>query len=179
MQRHHFLPPSVPWYRVSSSCGHGFVSNICSPELVSKSYSLREVSGRNHLLAGFLSFCVTAQLVSTVLFIHKLRGIEHLREILDIIAYERAMNVIVLFTDSAIAVSLILLLRRHRCGSKRGDGVIRRLVMFTIGTGLITGVMAILAFITAEALPQTFIYLIIDFCMAKRKSMIATDIPRI
>ncbi|KAL5528070.1 hypothetical protein ACEPAF_7206 [Sanghuangporus sanghuang] len=108
---------------------------------------------RNYFLTGFLAFAVITQLASTVLFIHKLRDFEHLSQLLNIIAYERAMNIIAVCTDTIIALSLIWLLWRYRSGFKRTDGIIRKLVAFTIGTGLITGVMAMVAFVTAQLLP--------------------------
>ncbi|KAL5524124.1 hypothetical protein ACEPAG_8297 [Sanghuangporus baumii] len=118
----------------------------------------------NYFLTGFLAFAVIAQLATTVLFIHKLRDFSRLSQVLNIIAYERAMNIIAVCTDMVIALSLIWLLSRYRSGFRRTDGIIRKLVAFTIGTGLITGVMAMVAFVTAQLLPQT-IFAVYYNCM--------------
>ena len=128
------------------------------------------VSDGNYFLTGFLGSAVIAQLVLTIIFLHKLSNFDQLAQLSTILNFERAMNIIVLFTDTVIAVVLIWLLWRRRSGFKKTEGIIRKLVAFTIGTGLITGVMAIVAFIAAQTAPQTFVYLLIDFCMAKRAS---------
>ncbi|KAL5524127.1 hypothetical protein ACEPAG_8300 [Sanghuangporus baumii] len=125
------------------------------------------LSNQNYFLTGFLACSVIAQLVLTILFLHKLRNFDQLSQLSTILDFERAMNILVLFTDTAIALTLIWLLWRRRSGFKKTEGIIRKLVAFTVGTGLITGVMAIVAFIAAQTLPQTFIYLLIDYCMAK------------
>ena len=127
------------------------------------------MSESNYFITGGLAFLVIAQLVVTVVYISKTRSFQHLEQLVTIVKYERAMNVIVLITDTAIALVLIYLLWNRRSGFKKTESIIKRLVAFTIGTGLITSIMAIVAFVAAEALPNSFIYLLIDFCMAKRK----------
>lgn len=131
------------------------------------------MSNGNYYLTGFLAFTVLAQLIVTVVFLHKLRDMEHLDQLLTVVDYERAMNIIVLFTDTVIAVALIWLLWRRRSGFKKTESLIKKLVMFSIGTGLITGICAIIAFVSAQVAPQTFIYLLINFCMAKRELRIS------
>ncbi|KAL5506934.1 hypothetical protein ACEPAH_6390 [Sanghuangporus vaninii] len=125
------------------------------------------LSNNNYFLTGFLACSVIAQLVLTIIFLHKLRNFDQLSQLSTILGFERAMNILVLFTDTVIALTLIWLLWRRRSGFKKTEGIIRKLVAFTIGTGLITGVMAIVAFIAAQTAPQTFVYLLIDYCMAK------------
>ncbi|KAL5528067.1 hypothetical protein ACEPAF_7203 [Sanghuangporus sanghuang] len=125
------------------------------------------LSNNNYFLTGFLACTVIAQLVLTIIFLHKLRNFDQLSQLSTILDFERAMNILVLFTDTVIALTLIWLLWRRRSGFKKTEGIIRKLVAFTVGTGLITGVMAIVAFIAAQTAPETFIYLLIDYCMAK------------
>ncbi|KAL5524130.1 hypothetical protein ACEPAG_8303 [Sanghuangporus baumii] len=125
------------------------------------------LSNSNYFVTGGLGFLVAAQLISTVVYISKTRSLQHLAQLVTIVRYERAMNVIVLITDTAIALVLIYLLWSRRSGFKKTESIINRLVAFTIGTGLITSIMAIVAFVAAETLPNSFIYLLIDFCMAK------------
>ena len=127
------------------------------------------MSEGSYILTGSLAFLVFAQLVITAVYISKTRTFQHLEQLVTIVRYERAMNVIVLITDTAIALVLIYLLWNRRSGFKKTESIIKRLVAFTIGTGLITSIMAIVAFVAAEALPNSFIYLLIDFCMAKRR----------
>ncbi|KAL5506928.1 hypothetical protein ACEPAH_6384 [Sanghuangporus vaninii] len=121
------------------------------------------LSNQNYFLAGVLALLGVVQLVYGSVYMH----LVHVRPLSTTIKFERAMNVLVFVTDTAIALVIVTLLWRCRSGFKRTEGIIKRLVALTIGTGLITVVLAILALIVAEVLPDTFIYLIIDFCISK------------
>ncbi|KAL5524135.1 hypothetical protein ACEPAG_8308 [Sanghuangporus baumii] len=143
---------SAPFSPVIIALVHGFY--------VMRAFSL---SNQNYLLAGTLTLLSVVQLAYGSVYIH----LVHVRPLSTTIKFERAMNVLVFVTDIAIALAIVILLRRRRSGFRRTEGLIKRLVALTIGTSLITGVMAILAFIVAEVLPNTLIYLIIDFCISK------------
>ena len=50
-----------------------------------------------------------------------------------------------IFTDVSLAISLMSFLRRQRSAVKRTESVIQRLVVYTIGTGFITGACALVS----------------------------------
>ena len=77
------------------------------------------------------------------------------------------MNCITVFTDSLLAVVIIWLLWRSRSGIKKTDSVVNRLIMYTIGSGLVTALWTVVALIGAEVAPQTFIYLLVDLVIPK------------
>ncbi|KAL5484814.1 hypothetical protein ACEPAI_7456 [Sanghuangporus weigelae] len=143
---------SAPFSPVIVALIHGFY--------VMRAFNL---SNQNYLLAGALALLSVVQLVYASVYMH----LVHVRPLSTTIKFERAMNVLVFITDISIALAIVILLWRRRSGFKRTEGLIKRLVALTIGTSLITGVMAILALVVAEVLPNTFIYLIIDFCISK------------
>lgn len=70
----------------------------------------------------------------------KLKTYARLTEIFDL---SRAINVTNAVTDVAIAFALIFLLQRSRTGFKRSDNIINRLILFSLNTGLLTGLDAI------------------------------------
>ncbi|OCB89725.1 hypothetical protein A7U60_g3073 [Sanghuangporus baumii] len=55
----------------------------------------------------------------------------------------------------------------YRPEFKKTERIITRLVAFTIGTGLITSVVAFVAFVSAIVLPHALVYPFMDFCMSK------------
>ncbi|KAG2122929.1 hypothetical protein DEU56DRAFT_831120 [Suillus clintonianus] len=55
--------------------------------------------------------------------------------------------VLTVVVDSAIAFTLCLYLRRRRTGMKMTDSVINRLLLYTVNTGAITSLFAILVLI--------------------------------
>ena len=125
------------------------------------------MSNRNYVVTGGLVFLVLAQLSITITYVTKTRPLGHLEQLVSIVKYERAMNVITFITDTAIALVLMYYLWIRRSGFQQTQHIIKRLVAFTIGTGLIVGIMMIVAFIAAEVLPNTLVYVLIDFCVAK------------
>ena len=66
-------------------------------------------------------------------------------------------------------VTITFFLLRLRVGFKRTDGVVNVLVTLIICSGLLPGIMAIIAVITAETMPHSFAYLLVDFCISKRE----------
>ena len=80
----------------------------------------------------------------------------------------RIVNSITAVADSVIAISLVVLLHRTRSGFRRSDSTINRLIVFTINTGLVTSVCAILGlvlgFVLFESLLFMFFYLSIARC---------------
>ncbi|KAL5528061.1 hypothetical protein ACEPAF_7197 [Sanghuangporus sanghuang] len=143
---------SAPFSPVIVALIHGFY--------IMRAFNL---SNQNYFLAGVLALFSVVQLAYGSVYMH----LVHVRPLSTTIKFERAMNVLVFVTDTAIALVIVTLLWKRRSGFKSTEGLIKRLVALTIGTSLITSVMAVLAFVVAEVLPNTFIYLIIDFCISK------------
>lgn len=72
-------------------------------------------------------------------------------EVPKIANVSRSINVLGVASDVAIAVTLIFLLQRSRTGFKRSETIINRLILFTINTGLLTSMCAIMSLISVSA----------------------------
>lgn len=70
-------------------------------------------------------------------------------------------------SDAIIAIVLSFYLHTSRSGFKRTDTIINRLIMFTVNTGVLTGICAVLTLITNVAFPNTFIYMIFYIIVAR------------
>ena len=71
--------------------------------------------------------------------------------------------------DVAIAGSLIFLLQQSRTGFRRSDSIINRLILFSLNTGLLTSLDAVMSLITITVLPTTFIYIMFFVTVSRCK----------
>lgn len=69
-------------------------------------------------------------------------------EVVKIVNISRVVNVLSAASDIGIAFVLIFLLQRSRTGFKRSETIINRLILFTINTGLLTSLCAVMSLIT-------------------------------
>ena len=77
------------------------------------------------------------------------------------------INAISAASDALIAIIVSFLLHRSRSGFKRTETIINRLIIFTINTGVLTGICAIMTLICNVAFPGTFIYMIFYILVAR------------
>ncbi|KAG2065611.1 hypothetical protein BDR04DRAFT_162791 [Suillus decipiens] len=71
------------------------------------------------------------------------------------------------FCDIAIASSLCYLLATSRTGFSSTDSLITKLMAYIIHTGCMTSICSVAAMITFAVMPPTFIFLAIEFLLAK------------
>lgn len=105
----------------------------------------------------------------TIIYFGKSIGIEFAVEIETIVAIARAVTSISAVTDSVIAASMVFLLMRSRTGFAQTDSLVQRIVIYTMGTGLTTGICEITSFILAFASPTTFFYIAFFLALPKRQ----------
>ncbi|KAL5478271.1 hypothetical protein ACEPAI_2455 [Sanghuangporus weigelae] len=125
------------------------------------------LSQRNLKLIGALSIAALAQLALNVAYFGQMYNLTSFAQLPGILNTERALNVVVLFTDTFIAIVLIVLLWKLRSGTKKTDTVVKRLVIYTISTGLVTSLWAVVALIGTEVKPDSFIYVLVDLVFPK------------
>lgn len=72
-----------------------------------------------------------------------------------------SINIMAAVTDVVISLCLVYLLRlsANRSGFKRTNDMINRMIVFTFNTGLPTSVGALMACVSINAWPNTFIYM--------------------
>ena len=131
------------------------------------------MSNKNRVLVGVFSTAVLGQFVATVVYFGQMNNFNEVKQLNQIVVTEVAMKSTMAFTDSLLASVLVWYLWKGRSGFKRTDSIINRLVMYTIGTGLLTSFWMIAALISAELSPHSFIYLVADLTLPKRKFSVA------
>ena len=94
----------------------------------------------------------------------------------EAIRIELAMTGVAVFTDTLLAVILIWLLRKARSGFRRSDSVVNRLVMYIVGSSLITAICVVAALISAAVAPHALVYLLFDLVIPKRRFLLR-DVP--
>ncbi len=73
-----------------------------------------------------------------------------LLELSNLLTLEKVCNVFGAVSDIGIAGTLVYLLRKSRTGFKRTETLVNRLIMFSINTGLITSMCAIMALVSVS-----------------------------
>ncbi|EED84197.1 predicted protein [Postia placenta Mad-698-R] len=69
--------------------------------------------------------------------------------------------------DGIITVSQCLVLRRFRTGIRSTDSIISVLMVYSINTGMLTSLCAIVCLITYTVLPNMFVYFVFYFVLSK------------
>lgn len=69
--------------------------------------------------------------------------------------------------DGIITVSRCLVLRRFRTGIRSTDSIISVLMVYSINTGMLTSLCAIVCLITYTVLPNMFVYFVFYFVLSK------------
>ncbi|KAL5478277.1 hypothetical protein ACEPAI_2461 [Sanghuangporus weigelae] len=125
------------------------------------------LSSKNNILAGVLSAAVLAQFSLTLTYYGQVINLNRIAQLDDAIHTELAMTGVAVFTDTLLAVVLIWLLRKARSGFRRSDSIVNRLVMYIVGSSLVTAMCVIVALISAAVAPHSFIYLLADLVIPK------------
>ena len=97
------------------------------------------MSNKNKLLTGFLVLLVCGQAVAPAIFSNQIYHITSALQLQNYYTTELAMISVVTVTDTILAVALAGLLYKRRTGFAKSDTILRRLAIYSIGTGLITG----------------------------------------
>ena len=128
------------------------------------------MSNNNYPLTGFLVTAILGQLVASMYYSGRISEFSSFTQFHEVLDSERAMNAVVAATDTLIAVVLIYLLLKQRTDFKKTNGIINRLIIYTVGTGLVTAVWCIVGLIGTIVMPESFIYLLVDIVVCKCKT---------
>ena len=79
------------------------------------------------------------------------------------------MDAVAVFTDTLIAAVLITLLMKHRSEFKKTNSIIYRLIMYTLGTGLVTGIWMTIGLIGSIAMPNSCLYILVEIVASRRE----------
>ncbi|EJD02009.1 uncharacterized protein FOMMEDRAFT_29124 [Fomitiporia mediterranea MF3/22] len=125
------------------------------------------LSNNNWLVIGALSAAILAHFSIIIAYFGQIYHFTQFTQLLSVINTERAMNAVVAAMEFFISAVLVSLLWKHRSRVRKTDSVVQRLILYTINTGLITGLWAVVALIGAVVKPDSLIYLLVDFVIPK------------
>ncbi|KAH8116166.1 hypothetical protein DFH11DRAFT_1584649 [Phellopilus nigrolimitatus] len=125
------------------------------------------LSKKSIIVTATVATFVIGQFTITVAYYGRAYRFTQLEELTAILPLTHAIDSLTALADVSIAGVLVVLLQRSRTGFRRSETMISRLTVFTINTGLITAVCAILSLVTSLVLPNTLIYILFYLCIPR------------
>ncbi|KAI5116625.1 hypothetical protein M0805_009611 [Coniferiporia weirii] len=125
------------------------------------------LSQKNVMLTGVLSLLVIVGFITTATYFGK--GVQ-LTSFVDVVSIDwlsKLTNSLAAATDAIIAFVLIFLLHRARTGFQKSETMINRLILFTINTGLLTSLCAVLTVVFVSVYPNNYVYITVYFCVSR------------
>ncbi|KAM5537064.1 hypothetical protein V8D89_009210 [Ganoderma adspersum] len=135
-----------------------------------------KLSEQNYFLTIAITISSLTVFSGSIAFAAKgfgLSSFTQLSEISDILYLSLGSGVV---ADVLIAGSMCVLLARRRTGFSRTDSVVRVLMMYSINTGALTSLCALLTLLTYAAMPDNFVFMAFYFVLPKLflNSLLAT-----
>ncbi|KAG6901888.1 hypothetical protein C0995_007013 [Termitomyces sp. Mi166 len=164
----------VYWFRVSSHCESGVVR---SPIIVSIFETERpKVSGHNIPLLIVIMSLVLSEFGCSFVFTVQALRLRTWAQLKQLKGLSMAVNILAALGDGLIAGALCYFLQRSRTGFRKSDTMIRKLIMFTVSTGVLTSICAIASLFSILVWPSTLIYAAFYFCLGRlySNSVLAT-----
>ncbi|KAH8105638.1 hypothetical protein DFH11DRAFT_1733223 [Phellopilus nigrolimitatus] len=142
----------------------GFVCLLVQSFLV---YRVWRLSANNVPLVACLFLFVVAEFIANTSFFGKGVQMASFADVPTIAWLSKLSNGLSAATDVVIAASLTFLLNRSRTGFRKSETMINRLILFTINTGMLTSVCAIVTVIFVSLYPDNLIYVTTYLCISK------------
>ena len=135
------------------------------------------VSDKNIALAGCFVILISAEFIAAMVSFAELLPITfftksgHTTFPLHSIWASAAMNAGV---DTALALTLVILLHRRRSEVRftRTSSIVDRIMMYTVGSGLLTAAFALAGLVTSLTMTKNFVFVLILEMLPKRESII-------
>ncbi|KLO10353.1 hypothetical protein SCHPADRAFT_525323 [Schizopora paradoxa] len=118
------------------------------------------LSHGNWLITGVLLALIMSEFVLSLIYVIQGFPLKTFANLPHIFGISRAMNIMSFISDLGITVALTVLLNASRTGYERSETVINKLIVFTINTGLLTALCAVMSLVTIQVLPNTFVYIL-------------------
>lgn len=123
---------------------------------------------RNKVITGILSAMVIAPYVIIMIYFSEIIHFTSPFQVIIKVKLSSVGSSIIAATDILIAAALVVLLGWKRSAFERTNSVLNSLIVYSIASGAVTALCAIATPITAQILPETFIYLTLALMLAKR-----------
>lgn len=119
---------------------------------------------------------VIAEFVLSITYVAKALPIQTFAGLLELKGISSAVNATTAASDVLIAGCVCFLLQKSRTGFRRSDTMINKLMLFSLNTGLLTGIFAVASLISISVWPDAFIYIAFYFCVGRLycNSLLAT-----
>ncbi|KAF9442461.1 hypothetical protein P691DRAFT_681470, partial [Macrolepiota fuliginosa MF-IS2] len=106
---------------------------------------------------------------------HSLR-LETYTELAHLKSLSIAVNALAAAGDLLIATTLCIILHQSRTGFQRSDTMIKKLIVYSVNTGLLTSLCAVASLVSIVLAGQTFFYIMFFFCIGRlySNSLLAT-----
>ncbi|EIN10380.1 hypothetical protein PUNSTDRAFT_112237 [Punctularia strigosozonata HHB-11173 SS5] len=159
----------IVWSMVVEVLFTGFTAFIVQSFFAYRVYKL---SHGNLIITGLTVALVVAEIVYVTKAIH----LETYAQLVVLKNLSMAVNAIGAAGDVVIAGSLCFLLQRSRTGFQHSSTMINKLMIFTVNTGLLTSICAIMSLIMISVSPNSFLYITFFFTLGRLyvNSLLAT-----
>lgn len=160
---------SACWFRRSSLLAY---SGVCSHNLnLEQDHTASiPVSNSNYLLTIFDGVLVFGRFVLSIADYGRIAHFKTFQQLSADFRIVRAVNVLSVAADGAIALTLVSLLHRLRSGYRQTDTLINKLIVYTINTSLITNVCSVGSLVSTIAWPHSFIFIFFFFSFSRSRS---------
>ncbi|EJC99900.1 uncharacterized protein FOMMEDRAFT_136449 [Fomitiporia mediterranea MF3/22] len=125
------------------------------------------LSNKSVVLTGLNALLIAALLSINLVFFGKSYGFSSFEQLASIQNIITALNSLITVVDSVIAITLVILLQRRRSAYKSTDSVVKRLIMYSISTGLITGIWSIIGLVGVVAMPKSNLDVFVDLVLPR------------
>uniref|UniRef100_A0A8H7XRP8 DUF6534 domain-containing protein n=1 Tax=Psilocybe cubensis TaxID=181762 RepID=A0A8H7XRP8_PSICU len=131
-------------------------------------YRIWKLSRKNYILVAIPSVFVIAKFAVTCAYTHRAFQIHSITEVLHEIHHlSISINGTAAAADIIIAATMTYLLYSQRTGWSNSNNMVNRLVVFTVNTGILTSMVALVTLIIAVSLPNSPMYAAFYFITGK------------
>ncbi|KII89091.1 hypothetical protein PLICRDRAFT_124293 [Plicaturopsis crispa FD-325 SS-3] len=164
---------NLVWSLIVEVLFNGFTALLVQSFLAFRVWRL---SNKSVVITGSVALLVAGEFVCVVVYTIKAIQLQTFEQLADLKDLSMAVNVLAAAGDILIALVLCIMLQRSRTGFMRSDSMIRKLMMFTINTGMLTSMCASASLISILCSPKTFIYITFYFQLGRlySNSLLAT-----
>lgn len=152
---------------------NGFTGFMVQSFLTMRVYQL---SRKNVIATASVLSLVIAEFVIVIIYVAKAVKLTTFVQVPQIKSLSMCVNAVAAAGDILITVFLCTFLHQSRTGFHQSDTLINKLMLFSINTGLLTSVCAVMSLVSIIVWPDTFIYIAFYFCLGRLycNSLLAT-----
>ncbi|KAG2071980.1 hypothetical protein BDR04DRAFT_1097662 [Suillus decipiens] len=152
---------------------NGFTGLIVQSFFTMRVYRL---SKKNIFATASVLSLVIAEFVLVVIYVAKALTLTTFIQVPQIKPLSMSVNAVAAAGDILITTFLCVFLQQSRTGLRQSDTLINKLMLFSINTGLLTSVCAVMSLISILVWPETYIYIAFYFCLGRLycNSLLAT-----